>query len=360
MKVIISGGGTAGHINPAIAIGKYIEKKEPDSKLLFVGRENGMEQKLVEREGYPMEYIDVEGLKRSLTPDNIRVLKKLMAARKKCRKLIREFQPDLVVGTGGYVCVPLVMEASRMGIKTLIHEQNVVPGVAIKMLAKKASVTAISFEDTPKYLTPKANCLLTGNPLRESVLQADGEANKKALSPDGKSLVLMFGGSLGAEHMNDAIVEMLKTETVDFRFIAGTGEKHYDAIMKRLSDVSLPEHVEIKPYLYDMDKMLSAADLVVCRAGAVTIGELTALGKAAILVPSPYVAHNHQELNAQVLEKKGAAVILHEADLSGKRLKDTIDSIVRDERKLRSMRQASHSLGMTEACEKIYEAVRTH
>lgn len=362
MRVMISGGGTAGHINPALAIGKYIEEKEPGSALLFVGRKDGMEDKLVSREGYPMEYIEVEGLKRSLTPANFRVLKKLFTARKKCRRMIREFEPDLVVGTGGYVCTPLVMEAARMGIKTLIHEQNVVPGVAVKLLSKTADITALSFEETKAYLSPRAHCIISGNPLRASILNADPAAARAAVSPDGKPLVLMFGGSLGAEHMNDALAEMLIAggmEHIRFRLIAATGEKHYDGMMKRLQGVPIPENVELRPYLYNMDELLAAADLVVCRAGAVTIGELNALGKAAVLVPSPYVAHNHQEKNARVLEKAGAAKVLTEDVLTGASLKTAITSALLSPEGLKRMQEASRKLGKTEATRIIYEAVRT-
>ena len=358
MKVILSGGGTAGHINPALAIGKYIEACEPGSELLFVGRKGGMEDRLITREGYPMEYIEVEGLKRSLTPANFRVLQKLFRARRKCRKIIEAFQPDLVVGTGGYVCTPIVMEAAKMGIKTLIHEQNVVPGVAVKMLAPKASVTAISFEETKDFLSPKAHCVVSGNPLRESILSADPTAAKAAVCSDAKPLVLMFGGSLGAEHMNDALVEMLREGDIPFHLIAGTGEKHFEGIMKRLEGVDLPKHVELRPYLYNMDELLAAADLVVCRAGAVTIGELTALGKASVLVPSPYVAHNHQEKNARVLESKGAAKVLTEKDLSGESLRAAITSALADEAVLSSMQKAAKALGKREATRIIYEAVR--
>ncbi len=358
MRVLVSGGGTAGHINPAIAIVKYILEKEPDSEILFVGREDGMEQRLVEREGFRMEYVEVEGLKRSLTLENFRVLKKLLSARRKCKKIIRNFKPDLVVGTGGYVCVPLVMEANRQHIKTLIHEQNVIPGVAIKMLAAKTTVTAISFEDTKDLLPKGANCLLTGNPLRAGMLSADPAESRAALGIGDEPLVLMFGGSLGAEHMNEALVEMVKKGNINFHLIAGTGEKHYEGIMKELEGVDIPKNVEIHPYLYQMDKMMAAADLVVCRAGAVTIGELNALGKASVLIPSPYVAHNHQEKNARVLEKKGAAKVLTEDRLSGDTLRSAILEVIEDEKTLTSMRKASASMGMTEACEKIYQAVR--
>ena len=358
MRVILSGGGTAGHINPALAIGKYIEEAEPKSELLFVGRKGGMEDKLIKREGYPMEYIDVEGLKRSLTPANFRVIAKLIKARRRCRAILKDFAPDLVVGTGGYVCTPIVMEAARMGIKTLIHEQNVVPGVAIKMLAKSATVTAISFPETKEYLHPKANCVVSGNPLRESILSADPVTAKAKVSPSGEPLVLMFGGSLGAEHMNDALVEMLQSGSVDFHLIAGTGEKHYEEIMKRLEGVTIPSSVELRPYLYNMDELLAAADLSVCRAGAVTIGELTALGKASILIPSPYVAHNHQEKNARVLEKMGASVVITEDQLSGETLLTAIRDLLGDKQKLASMQHAAKALGKREATRIIYEAVR--
>lgn len=362
MRVLLTGGGTAGHINPAIAIAKYIKEAEPSSEFLFIGTEKGLEKTLVPREGFDIRFVEVMGLRRKLTAENIKVFKCFLKSRKDAGKIIDEFKPDIVIGTGGYACTPAVYAANKRGIPVIIHEQNVNPGLAIKMLAKKADITAISFAETEKYIDAKATAL-TGNPLRPSLfVKTDTREIRSSLGFLDEPLVLLFGGSLGAERMNDALVEMLEEGFGGFNLIAATGQKHYEDICARLKEKNIDfesmNNLSLVPYIFDMDKVLGAADLVVSRAGAITISELSALGKPAILIPSPYVAHNHQEQNARYLEKNGAAEVLTEANLNGKTLLSAIKEVLSDPEKLADMGAASKKMGITNACEKIYQLAK--
>ncbi len=362
MRVLLTGGGTAGHINPAVAIAKYIQKKESDSEFLFIGTERGLEKTLVPREGFEIKFVKVMGLKRKLTLENIKVLKQFITSKIEARKIIDEFKPDIVIGTGGYACTPAVYAAKKRGIPSVIHEQNVYPGLAIKMLGKKADVTMISFPETEKLIDVNA-CALTGNPLRPNLFdKADYEKVIGEYGFEHKPIVLMFGGSLGAERMNDALIEMIEKGFDGFNLIAATGEKHFEGVVKRLEEKGVDykgmKNLALLPYIYNMNEVLGCADMAVCRAGAITISELNALGKASVLIPSPYVAHNHQESNARYLETNGAAKLLLEKDLSGESLLESITSVLDDEQALREMSENSKKLGQVNACEKIYEIVK--
>ncbi len=362
MRVLLTGGGTAGHINPAVAIAKYIKEKEPESEFLFVGTQRGLEKTLVPKEGFDIKFVEVSGLKRKLTLENIKVFTQFITSRIEAGKIIDEFKPDIVIGTGGYACVPAIEAAYKRKIPTIIHEQNVFPGLAIKMLSKKASVTAISFPETEKLITASA-CALTGNPLRPNLFDdVDTFKVRNEYGFDSKPIVLFFGGSLGAERMNDALVDMIKAGFEGFNLVAATGERHYEGIMARLEeaavDVKSMKNLALLPYIYNMNEVLGTADMAVCRAGAITISELNALGKAAVLVPSPYVAHNHQEQNARYLEENGAAEVLLEGELNGESLKAAICRILKDRESLLKMRDNSYRMGQRDACAKIYAIVK--
>lgn len=362
MRVLLSGGGTAGHINPAVAIAKYIQQKEENCEFLFIGTERGLEKTLVPREGFDIEFVKVMGLRRKITLENLKVLKQFVTSKIEARKIIDAFKPDIVIATGGYACTPAVYAAKKRGIPVIIHEQNVYPGLAIKMLCKKADVTAISFPETEKLIEAKA-CALTGNPLRPNLFEkADIDKIRNDYNFDEKPIVIMFGGSLGAERMNDALVDMICTGFEGFNLVAATGEKHYDGIVKRLEDKGIDfknmKNLALLPYIYNMNEVLSCASMAVCRAGAITISELNALGKASVLIPSPYVAHNHQEQNARYLEKNGAAKVLLETNLSGDSLLESIVSVLSSPEDLERMSASSKALGQVNACEKIYQIVK--
>lgn len=362
MRVLLTGGGTAGHINPAVAIAKYIGQKEENCEFLFVGTERGLEKTLVPKEGFEIKFVRVMGLKRKLTFENFKVLKEFITSRREALKIVDEFKPDIVVATGGYACTPAVYAAKKRNIPVVIHEQNVYPGLAVKMLAKKADVTMISFPETEKLVKARA-CALTGNPLRPNLFdKADCEKIRAEYGFDEKPIVLMFGGSLGAERMNDALVDLIEAGFEGFNLIAATGERHFEGIENRIAqkgvDYKSMANLALLPYIYNMNEVLGCADMVVCRAGAITISELNALGKASVLIPSPYVAHNHQEQNARYLEAAGAARVLVEAELNSQSLLDSILSVLQNEQELVKMRENSKSMGQINATEKIYKIIK--
>ncbi len=362
MRVLLTGGGTAGHINPAIAIANYIKEKEPHSEFLFVGTERGLEKTLVPKCGYDIKFIDVMGLRRSLSVENIKVFINYVKSTGVAKRIIKNFKPDVVIGTGGYVCAPVVKAAASLKIPTLIHEQNVFPGLAIKMLAGKADVTAISFEETRDMMKAK-KMVLTGNPLRPDLFAVhDIDLVRAQYGFDEKPIVLMFGGSLGAEKMNEALVQMIAENRIkDFNLIASTGERHYESIsesIKKTTDLTKIKNIKVVPYIYNMEEIFFAADVVVGRAGAITVSEITALGKAAVLIPSPYVAHNHQEYNARYLEKNGAAKVVLENEVSGKRISEEISSILKNKETLAKMQSNSKKIGIADACETIYNYIK--
>lgn len=363
MRVLLTGGGTAGHINPAIAIANYIKEKEPESTFLFVGTERGLEKTLVPKCGYDIKFIEVMGLRRSLSPENIKVFINYVKSMCDARKIIKEFKPDVVIGTGGYVCAPVIKSAAALKIPTLIHEQNVFPGLAIKMLSRKADITAISFEETRSMMKAK-RMILTGNPLRPNLFDVhDPDVVRAQFGFDEKPMVLMFGGSLGAEKMNEALIDMIVQNRVsDFNIIASTGERNYDLVMQKLAAAGVKleniRNIKVLAYIYNMEEIFSAADVVVGRAGAITVSEITALGKAAVLIPSPYVAHNHQEYNARYLEKNGAAKVVLESEVSGERITAEISSMLKNKSVLEKMQHASEKIGITNACETIYNCIK--
>lgn len=362
MRVLLTGGGTAGHINPAIAIANYIKEKDSSSSFLFVGTGHGLEKTLVPKCGYDIKFIEVMGLKRSLSAHNIKVFVNYIKSINDSKKIIKEFKPDVVVGTGGYVCAPVIKAAASLKIPTLIHEQNVFPGLAIKMLSQKADITAISFDETKNMMKAK-KMVLTGNPLRPDLFTMhDKDVLREKYAFDDKPLVLMFGGSLGAERMNDALIEMVKENKIKgFNLIAATGERHFDFVKEKLLsqgvDIERLSNIKILPYIYNMEEIFFAADVIVGRAGAITVSEITAMGKAAVLIPSPYVAHNHQEYNARYLEKNGAAKVLLESELSGERLLREISSVLENTQSLLKMQSSSKKIGITDACETIYKCI---
>ena len=363
MRVLLTGGGTAGHINPAIAIANYIKEKENDSSFLFVGTERGLEKTLVPKCGYDIKFIEVMGLRRSLSLQNFKVLMNYIKSKKEAKRIIKEFRPDVVIGTGGYVCAPVVKAAVKLKIPALIHEQNVFPGLAIKMLSQKADITAISFKETENMMKAR-KMVLTGNPLRPNLfVPHDIDLVRAQYNFDEKPIVLMFGGSLGAEKMNEALVDMVINRRIEgFNLIASTGEKHFEKIKNILAEneilIDKIPGVKILPYIYNMEEIFFAADVITGRAGAITVSEITALGKAAVLIPSPYVAHNHQEYNARYLEKNGAAKVVLESETTGEKIAGEIKSILSDKHKLVKMQEASLKIGITDACETIYKSIK--
>lgn len=356
MKVIISGGGTAGHINPALAAAGRL-KREHKADILFIGTQKGLESTLVPKAGYFIRYIEVSGLIRRLTLQNLSVLKQLATAVHKAKQIMRSYRPDVVIGTGGYVCAPVLLAAHALKIPTLIHEQNVIPGVTVKLAARFADCIAVSFNETTEYLKPRyaQKCVLTGNPIREEMLAADKAAARQTLGLDSRPFVVAFGGSLGAARLNEAVVGMLNyADMSGMQFLLGSGQRYYDEVTAQLTKQN--PSVRVVPYIDNMDEVMTAADVVIGRAGALTVSELCALGKAAVLVPSPNVAHDHQTYNAKSMKKAGAALVLPESELNAAALQAAVFAIVKHPEKQAAMAAAAKAAGITDGTKRICDA----
>jgi UDP-N-acetylglucosamine--N-acetylmuramyl-(pentapeptide) pyrophosphoryl-undecaprenol N-acetylglucosamine transferase len=359
LKVIIAGGGTAGHINPGLAIAKYIRQKQREPQILFIGTRRGLETKLVPKEGFDLELINVRGFKRKLSFGNLLTLKELLQGILQARRIFKKFKPDVVIGTGGYVCGPVVFVASRMGIPTLIHEQNVFPGITNKILSRFANVTAISFKESETYFTGAKRIVYTGNPVRSEILLADKQTARSRLNMNSqKPLVIVVGGSLGAEKINETVCLMILKyfREESFNLIFATGNSQFEKMKKMLSGFA-NESVNIVPYIYDAANVYASADLMVCRAGAITCSELAVLGLPSIMVPSPNVVANHQEYNARSLEKQGASVVILEKDLNEDLLYKQITGLLKDREQLSKMSKNAKRMGTVNATDKIYSLI---
>jgi UDP-N-acetylglucosamine--N-acetylmuramyl-(pentapeptide) pyrophosphoryl-undecaprenol N-acetylglucosamine transferase len=358
LKVLISGGGTAGHINPGIAIAKYIQHRDQNAEIIFVGTQNGLEKDLIPREGFPLKFIRVKGFRRKISLDTFLTIKELFIGLKEAKEILKAFQPDVVIGTGGYVCGPVLFIAAKMKIPTIIHEQNAFPGVTNKILSRFVDGVAISFQNSTKYFKRSKNVILTGNPIRQELLEVGKKRVKLASNISFKKpLVVVFGGSRGAKKINETMVGILKEYYKgEFRVLFATGENAYNQVAESLNH---QEHrdVEVVSYIYHMDQVLEEAALVVARSGAITVSELAALGVPAILIPSPHVTANHQEYNARVLGDLGGGEILLEKDLTPEVLYDNIKSLLEDKEKLIQMSENAKKVAVSNATQRIFEII---
>lgn len=358
-KIILAGGGTGGHIYPAIAIAEGLNKNFPNADILFIGTDRGLEKELVTKAGFPLKTIRVKGFRRKLSFDTLVSIKELAHGALDSLNLIKREKPALVIGTGGYVAGPVLFFASIMGVPSVIHEQNVTPGVTNKILSRFVDRIFISFPDSVKYF-PKGKTFLVGNPVRKEISKGDRQSALKrfGLSPD-IPVVLCFGGSQGSARINEAICHIIASikDTARFQLIHITGKNHYDKIKSILAnkgiDVDRLGHIIVRPYIYEMQDAYAAADLVISRAGALSISELSVCGKPAILIPLPTAANHHQDYNAKFMEKNGAAVVLVEEKLSGESLLNTIENIIFDKHLLYKMSIASRNLAREDAVEII-------
>ena len=367
IKVLFTGGGTAGHINPALAAAGYLKQREPDAQILYVGKKGGMEERLVANAGYEIRTVTISGFQRKLTPKNLarnaQTVVRMFTASAEAKKILREFAPDVCVGTGGYVSGPVIREAAKLGIPCVIHESNAYPGVTTKMLAKSVRTVMLAVPDARKYFDDSVNCTVTGNPVRGEVLAAEREASRKALGLDERPLILSFGGSLGASALNRAAAYMLAESGKEKRFqhIHGYGQ-HDEKFLEELQELGFRQEenpqIRLLEYIDNMPQCLSAADLVIGRAGAMTLSEIEAKSKASILIPSPNVAENHQFHNAMALVRRGAAEIIEEKDLSGESLWKKVTKIVSDPQRLRSLGENAGKMEILDANERIYRVIR--
>ena len=368
MKVLLAGGGTAGHINPAIAIAGYIKKMEPDAEILFIGNRDGMEQRLVKQAGFDIKSVVITGFKRSLSPKNIihniKTVGYSFESRSKAKKIIKEFDPDICIGTGGYVSGPVILAACNLGYKAVIHEQNAYPGVTNKMLAKSVNRVMLANEDAKSRFSDKANFVLTGNPIRPSILSTKHKDAKEKLGlDDSKPIILSFGGSLGAECINRSMAELIVRSAKDQKYhhIHAYGQQGTwmpDLLKSKGVDPEEYDNLDVRQYIDNMDECLAACDLVVSRAGAITLSEVQAKGRPAVLIPSPFVAENHQYHNAMSMVNKKAAKLIEQADLTGELLIETVDSMLTDKSVLEEYRQNAQKMAIIDANERIYKTVK--
>lgn len=357
MRVIFAGGGTGGHINPAISIADYLRKSEDNFEALFIGTKRGLETKLVPAAGYDIKYIDIQGFDRKNLLKNFSVAAKLVKANSDCVKIIKDFKPDAVVCTGGYASGPVAIAAKRCGVPSIIHEQNVYPGLTVKGAQRYVNYVAVSFAETVNHMPKKDNCVLTGNPIREEILLADKKKCREKLGiSDDEKFVLIFGGSLGAPKINDAVAGMIpKLANTNIRILFGTGERNYKSVMEKIGDV--PANVTVTPYINNMAEVMAAADLAVTRSGAITVSELACLNKPAILIPSPNVVRNHQEQNAKEFADNNAAVMLKEDELSSDSLYNAVSELTSDDDRLAKMAGNMESFAKRDALEEIASLV---
>ena len=367
-RVIFTCGGTAGHVNPAIALAQLMHQRDPETKFLFVGAERGLEKDLIPKAGYDFRTVHISSFHRSVKPREIRhnviSVMNLMRAPREARAILRAFSPDVVIGTGGYASFPMVKAAAKAGIPTAVHESNMVPGLTTEMLEPFADRIMVGFEACREHYRHPEKVIVTGTPVRQDFFRLTKAEAKKALGvDDGRPLLVSFWGSLGASGMNRQMADFLALEAAKepFHHIHGAGKGGYPVLLDllRQKGVDLKDHpaLQVREYIYDMAVVMRAADLVLCRAGASTISELTALGVPALIVPSPYVTNNHQEKNARVLEAAGGAEVLLEQGCSGQALFQAACGILHDAGRRAEMENAMSALGIRDATERIYQTV---
>ncbi len=367
MKVLLAGGGTGGHINPALAIASIIREHQPDAEFLFVGTPNGMEAKLVPQAGYRMETMHVAGFQRKLNLKNIKrniqAVYYLAGSQPRAKKILKEFQPDIAIGTGGYVAGPILHAAAKMGIPCAIHEQNAFPGVTNKMLSKEVSHVMLTVEKALDFLHPQCPYTVTGLPVRGGMSKPDKAVARKKLGFDDRMCILSFGGSLGAGCINEAMAELIPWHVkngLDINHIHGYGGMGKDSFPQAMEKAGIPlnsDRLRITEYIHDMDICLAAADLVICRSGASTLAELEAVGRGSILIPSPIVTGNHQLHNANVLGDAGAAIVIEQKDASPQRIIQEVERLYNNPAELTNMSHQAKSLEISDINERIWKVI---
>ncbi len=367
MRLILTCGGTAGHINPAIAVAERIQELNAGSEILFIGAEGRMEMELVPREGYRILPLPVSNLSRGHHLKDIRhnldAARNLVVSERSARKILQDFQPDVVLGTGGYVCFPVLREAGKLGIPALLHESNAVPGLTTRMLADHISCLLLGYEESRSSYPGVRDVRVTGTPVRGKFgLYTRERARKELGIPAEMPLVVSMWGSLGSGHMNEMMMRMLPLMKgqKDFCVIHSTGSSYHASISRKLEKDRLNPadcNVEIREYIYDTPRVLAAADLVLCRAGASTLAELSRIGKPALIVPSPNVTNHHQEKNARLVERAGGAKVLLEGEFDEKTLLDEIGGLLRDRQRLQKMADGMAALSVRDSLDQIVDAV---
>lgn len=362
MRVILSGGGTGGHIYPAVSIAKEIKKQYQNAEILFIGTEKGLESGIVPKEGFRLLTIKVRGFERRLSLGNFAAVKESFISLFKVSKIIRDFKPDIVIGTGGYVCGSVLLTAVLMNVPTLIHEQNAFPGVTNKILARLVDIIAVNFAEAKEYFPKNSKVLITGNPIRGNMLNISKAEGLKEFGFSGElPVVFVVGGSRGAKRLNESVLLLAKhcVTGKSFQLLHMTGETQYQTVLEQYKEAGIDseaENIRVMPFLYNMPYALAASDIIISRCGASTLSEITALGKPSILIPYPYATDNHQEYNARALEKSGAAIVILERDLNAELLYNEAADMLNKPAKTGLMSKKSRELGKTDAAYVILKA----
>ena len=367
MRVLIAAGGTAGHINPALAIAGAIKKGDPTAEIHFAGRREGMEYGLVTKAGYPFHHIEINGFQRKLTPKNIgrnvMAVWHLAISGPRCAAILREVKPDLVIGCGGYVSGPIVRAAARKGIHTAIHEQNAFPGVTNKLLAREVDLVMAASQAAVEKLGAPEKTIVVGNPVRPELFEQDRAAARARLEAGDRTVILSFGGSLGARRINEVVADLCAWEQKNQQKILhlhATGSRGVELFrdLGKEKGFAPGKNLVVREYIDNMPELLAAADLVISRSGALTLAELEAMGRAAVLVPSPNVAENHQYYNAMELQQAGAAVVIEEKDLTGEKLIETVTQLMSQPGRLAEMGRNAKTLGRPDSLDLIWAALQ--
>jgi len=366
MRVIVAAAGTAGHINPGLAIANKIKEKEPNSEILFIGTTRGLENDLVPRSGYELKTIEAYGLSKQISIENFKKMCTTLKATGKARKIIQKFKPDVIVGAGGYICGPVVWAAKKEKIPVVLHESNAFPGKAVKFLAKKADKVLISFEEARSRITNAKNIVFTGTPVKKKKIDYTAEQRKTILQTGGLQenlpTILIFGGSQGAQKINEAVIGILENKlNKEYQIIWATGPKQYriikDELIQKNIDIDKIQNAKILPYIYNMEELMNVANVIVARSGAMTITEISNLGKPSILVPLPNVSQDHQLYNAKVLEDVGAAKIILNNELTKDNLNTKIEEIIKNPELMKRMEEKALSKSVKNVQENIYKEI---
>lgn len=367
MKVIIAAAGTGGHINPGIAIADIIEKENPGSDIRFIATGKKLEEDLIHNAGYKSYAIEAYGFSKKINIDNLKKTIKTIKGFSQAKKILKEFKPDIVIGTGGYICGAVISSAHKLHLPTLLHESNAYPGLAIRLLSRKVDTILLGIEDAKNGLEKAKRVIYTGTPTKVKPLKLNAKNKKDILKDIGlnndKPVVLVFGGSQGAKKINDCILDIIINKmNTNYKLIWATGKGQYDSIKEKLNNNNMSvdsiKDVSILPYIYNMDEILSVSDLVIARSGALTLTELALMGKPAIFIPLPSCSSNRQEDNARVFEKNNAAKIILNNEVTGNNLNDMVNDLVKDKDILKIMAEASNKMAVYNVEERIYNEIK--
>lgn len=363
MKALLCGGGTAGHVMPAIAIAEILEKEFSGITIAFAGRTNGSENKAYSETGHTLYTVDISGIPRSLSTKGIKALLKILKSGKRARDIIKEFSPDIIIGTGGYVCYPFLRQGQRLGIKTVMHESNVAPGLVTKILGPRCDKLLLNLEGTEKHLRKTENTLVVGNPLRKGFSTLTKSEAKRHLGiPESKKLIVSFGGSLGAEVLNSTVLAVMEDfiqNRDDVFHIHATGRSYYEKTASSHRELSeKARNIRLVPYIEDMPTVLRAADIAITRSGAMTVSEILKCATPSILIPSPNVTANHQYINAEYMQRQGASVLIEEKDLTAAKLKSEIMALLESGDKRKRMSASAKRIFTSDTDVRISKAIR--